>query len=92
MYIGDCPDAKRSSVKAHFVSSSTPPAPGLRVVLRNATRGLRGDPAPYTNRSYDKGRFSQGINIAPATRHNIKYLAVLPEKITLNTKSNVAIR
>ncbi len=79
-YIGDCPGSKRGTVKAHFVSSSTPPALGLRVVLRNATRGLRGDPAPYTNRSYDKGRFSQGINIAPATRHNIKYLAVLPGK------------
>ncbi len=76
MYIGDCPDAKRGSVKAHFVSSSTPPAPGLQVVLRNTTRGLRGDPLPYTNRTYDKELFSQGMNITPATRHNIKYLAV----------------
>ena len=64
----------------HFVSSSTPPAPDLRVVIRNATRGLRCGPVPYTNRNYDKGRFSQGISIALATRHNIKYLAVLTGK------------
>lgn len=76
-YVGECPGQAIGRVNGRFVSSQTPPAAGLRVVLRNVTRGMGGDMEPYTDREYDKGRRSEGFFIQPATRHNSKYLAVL---------------
>lgn len=76
-YVGECPGRAIGRVNGRFVSSQTPPAAGLRVVIRNVTRGMGGDIEPYTDREYDKGRRSEGFFIQPATRHNSKYLAVL---------------
>lgn len=76
-YTGECPGDDAGLVKARFASPTTPPAPGLRVVVRNVTRGMGGDREPYTDREYNKGRLSEGFIVVPATRHNGKYLAVL---------------
>lgn len=79
-YVGDCPGSQRGNVKAHFTSTATPPNRGLRVIITNVTRGIGGSRLPYSDRKYDKGRFSEGITVVPATRHNRSYLAVLPGK------------
>lgn len=76
-YVGECPGSNAGSVKARFLSRSTPPAAGLRVVIRNLTRGIGGDREPYTDREYSKGRLSEGFFVVPATRHSGKYFAVL---------------
>jgi hypothetical protein len=49
-YTGECPGSQRETVKARFLSSTTPPAPGLRVIIRNVSRGFGGDSAPNTVR------------------------------------------
>jgi hypothetical protein len=63
-------------VEAGFVSSKTPPAPGLRVVIRNLTRGMLTNPLPYSDREYDKGVTSEPLVMALSNVHNGRYLAV----------------
>jgi hypothetical protein len=76
-FVGECPGNAIRPLNARFISSTTPPAPGLRVVVRNITRGMGGDIAPYTDREYNDGQRSEGFIVLPSTRHNGRYLAVL---------------
>ncbi|MBD2325381.1 hypothetical protein [Alkalinema sp. FACHB-956] len=62
-------------LRAFFISPSTPPASGLRVVIRNQTIGS--SPAPYTDREYDAGSRSESFNLSPGDDHHSKHLAVL---------------
>jgi hypothetical protein len=62
-------------VKAYFVSAKTPPAPGLRVIVRNQTIGT--ETVPYTDREYDRSLRSEGFNVAQESEHKSKYLAVV---------------
>ncbi|OUC11824.1 MAG: hypothetical protein B0A82_25750 [Alkalinema sp. CACIAM 70d] len=62
-------------LRAFFISPTTPPAPGLRVVIRNQTIGS--NPAPYTDREYDAGSRSEDFNLSPGDDHHSKHLAVL---------------
>ncbi|MGI0494836.1 hypothetical protein ACN4EG_23880 [Alkalinema pantanalense CENA528] len=62
-------------LKAFFISPTTPPAPGLRVIVRNQTIGS--NPAPYTDREYDAGSRSEDFNLSPGDDHHSKHLAVL---------------
>jgi len=59
-------NANQAELHGWFVSEKTPPAPGLRVVVRNVTRGMAKNPSPYTDREYDHGakseRFSGILN------------------------------
>src|SRR6476661_6638348 len=60
-YVGQCPGSVISpdSQSARFVSRKTPPAPNRRVLIKNVTDGMETNPYPYTDRSYDKGEFSE---------------------------------
>ncbi len=67
------PDQDTYSVEetgeATFMSSSTPPAPGLRVIVHNITADMQGNPSPYTDREYDQGIRSEGFQVRFGTSH-----------------------
>jgi hypothetical protein len=65
----------RPKVTAYFLSSKTPPAPGLRVVIQNQTVGSA--TLPYTDREYDQGNRSQSFVVSPGDTHKSKYLSLL---------------
>ncbi|MEG4803613.1 hypothetical protein QUB63_31240 [Microcoleus sp. ARI1-B5] len=64
--------------KAAFISHTTLPAPGLRVIIRNVTSGIDKNPYPYTDREYDKSRISEGFKVYFDIEHRGSYLAVKP--------------
>jgi len=64
--------------QAVFISSTMPPAPGLRVALRNVTPRIDQNPSPYTDREYDKAPNSEGFKVSLGTIHTGRYLAVQP--------------
>jgi hypothetical protein len=66
----------RPETSAWFISEKTPPAPGLRVIVRNATTQSALDKMPYADREYDKGDRSEGFVAALETRHRGQFLAV----------------
>ncbi len=70
---GDIPH----STSARFVSPITPPAVGLRVVIRNITPGIRSDVVPYSDREYDTGSASESFQVTLSNAHHGRYLAVL---------------
>ncbi len=61
--------------RARFVSSATPPASELRVIIRNITEGIDQNPSPYTNRKYNK-QLSEQFQLRLGTSHSDQYLAV----------------
>ena len=56
--------------RAWFVSPSLPPAPNLRVIIRNVTAGINQNPSPYTDRTYDKGWISEELTLGFGTKHD----------------------
>ncbi|MEG4485196.1 hypothetical protein [Microcoleus sp. D2_18a_B4] len=64
--------------KAAFISHTTLPAPGLRVIIRNVTSGIDKNPYPYTDREYDKSRISEGFKVYFDSEHKSSHLAVKP--------------
>jgi hypothetical protein len=64
------------SARARFISITTPPAPGLRVVIRNITQGIDQNSIPYTDREYDKPPLSQEFKLRLGKSHSSRYLAV----------------
>ncbi|MBD2243929.1 hypothetical protein H6G26_09995 [Nostoc sp. FACHB-888] len=76
-YDGECPGKDLGSIKAWFTSSKTPPAPKRRVVVKNVTKGLESDPYPYTDREYQKGKSSEGTQVAFGTKHRGSNFAVM---------------
>lgn len=78
-YVGQCPGTAFSpdSQKARFVSSKTPPGPQRRVTIKNVTDGMETDPSPYTDRSYDKGEFSEDFGFKLGNSHKTKTFSVL---------------
>ncbi len=66
----------RAEARSWFTSAKTPPAPGLRVIVRNASATQSIDPMPYTNREYDQGRRSESFVVSLGEAHNSKFLAV----------------
>ena len=63
------------SLEAWFTSASTPPAPGLRVVIKNVTL-MTDEQIPYTDREYNQGSKSEHFFVRFGTRHNEQYLTV----------------
>jgi hypothetical protein len=66
----------RVEVRAWFVSAQTPPAPGLRVVLRNASISEIVATMPYTDREYDQGNRSESFIAALGDQHKSRFLAL----------------
>ena len=64
------------SLEAWFTSASTPPAPGLRVVIKNVTLKAIDEQIPYTDREYNSGSQSEHFFVRFGTRHNEQYLTV----------------
>jgi tetratricopeptide (TPR) repeat protein len=56
--------------RAWFISPTLPPAPNLRVIIRNVTAGIDQNPPPYTNRTYDKGWISEELTLGFGAKHN----------------------
>ncbi|MBV8886205.1 MAG: hypothetical protein JO235_19735, partial [Chroococcidiopsidaceae cyanobacterium CP_BM_RX_35] len=77
IFQGECSGEDPGSIKARFYSTTTPPGADRRVVIRNVSRGIAGDTAPYTDREYNKGRTSQATTVAFGTSHKQQYFAVL---------------
>lgn len=69
-------DTEKESGYAVFISRTTPPALGLRVIIRNVTFDINQNPSPYTDREYDKIPTSEGFEVDFGTQHNGGYLAV----------------
>jgi hypothetical protein len=53
-YVGECPGGQSATAQAKFISSKTPPGPGLRVIIRNNGDLIEGQ-APFTDRKYAVG-------------------------------------
>jgi hypothetical protein len=71
----------RSEVPAWFMSKKTPPAAGLRVMIRNLSLNLslqqQLGQMPYTDREYDKAPHSEQFTVAENNgTHQNKFLAV----------------
>ncbi|MEG4501387.1 hypothetical protein QUB05_29965 [Microcoleus sp. F10-C6] len=64
--------------RAAFISQTTPPAPGLRVTIRNVTPGLDRNPYPYTEREYKKAPMSERFKVSFDIQHRGNHLAVQP--------------
>lgn len=56
--------------RAWFVSPTLPPAPNLRVIIRNVTTSINQNPSPYTERTYDKGWISEELTLGFGIQHN----------------------
>ncbi|AFZ05905.1 hypothetical protein Osc7112_1374 [Oscillatoria nigro-viridis PCC 7112] len=78
-YVGSCAGTVFSpdSQSARFVSSKTPPAPNRRVVIKNVTDGMDTNPYPYTDRSYNKGEFSEDFAFKLGNSHKTRTFSVL---------------
>jgi hypothetical protein len=77
-YTGDCPGVvvDRASLKARFRSNKTPTGERRRVLIKNITIGMASNPAPYTDREYDKGRLSEATTTEFGTEHSSQNLRV----------------
>lgn len=78
-YVGQCPGIEITSgtLRGEFISEETPPAPGRRVRIRNVTRGMSGDPYPFTDREYSRGKVSEAFEFGINDRHRGQTFSVL---------------
>jgi hypothetical protein len=74
-YVGECPGGQSAMAQAKFISSKTQPAPGLRVIIRNSGDLIEGQ-APFTDRRYDQGKFSERLVTGLDDRHRQSFLAM----------------
>lgn len=77
-YTGQCPGEEVGDIRASFTSEQHPPAPRHRVIVRNITRGMESNPAPFTNREYNSGRASEATVMRFGTSHSGRFFHVLP--------------
>jgi hypothetical protein len=68
---------ENNSTRAWFLSKTTPPAPGLRVLIQNTTPGLDQTAIPYSDREYDQGDRSESFSVRQGDSHRLRYLAVV---------------
>jgi hypothetical protein len=78
-YVGQCPgiDITSGTLRGEFISEETPPAPGRRVRIQNVTRGMSGDPYPFTDREYSRGNASEAFEFGIDDRHRGQTFSVL---------------
>lgn len=77
-YRGECPGQQAGTAAARFMSTTTPPAPGRRVVVRNVSLGVRDNPFPFTDRDYSQGRSSEATLMSYGTKQELKTFSVIP--------------
>ena len=76
-YTGECPGTDVGYKRAWFTSSKTPPRRGLRVKIRNITRGMDPENIPYTDREYDGTNTSEETKITFGTSHTRRRFVVM---------------
>jgi hypothetical protein len=78
-YVGQCAGAAYlpSKVSAQFVSNTTPPAVGRRALIRNVTEGISSDPYPFTDREYERDRYSEGFTLQIGYNHSQQDFSVI---------------
>jgi hypothetical protein len=76
-YVGECPGSAIGSREAMFTNSNITPTKGLRVLIRNTTRGMSSDPFPYTDRKYERGRSSEPTEITFGYEHRGRYFVAV---------------
>lgn len=77
-YRGECPGKKAGTVSARFMSATTPPAPGRRVIVRNVSLGVRDNPFPFTDRDYSQGRSSEATLMSYGIKQELRTFSVIP--------------
>ncbi|MGD1901476.1 MAG: PPC domain-containing protein [Geitlerinemataceae cyanobacterium] len=68
-YVGDCPGGGVGRIAAAFRSTTTAPADGLEVEIRNVTAGIDDTPHPNITRDYDEGAISERAEIGFSANH-----------------------
>jgi hypothetical protein len=78
-YVGQCPGNVflQETVKGKFSYPDIPPAENRRVTISNVTKGLDGNPFPYTDREYSRGRYSENFEIKLNPEHKDSAFAVI---------------
>jgi hypothetical protein len=77
-YTGQCPGQDTYQSAARFFANNTPTARGRRVIIRNLSPNMNNDPYPFTNREYQKGRFSENIQIGLGNSQQLRVFVALP--------------
>ena len=75
-YIGQCPGVEYSKVSGYFVDYDNMPSKDLRIKITNFGKGLSPTNPPYTDRSYDKGRASEVIDMSIGRKHENRFFAL----------------
>jgi hypothetical protein len=87
-FIGDCPGTRTGSIRTNFISTTTPPSPGLRVIIENIGIPLNRNDHPYTDREYEQPQGSEDFIIKIGNSHNNQYLAVTNNTLPMFNRSN----
>lgn len=77
VYQGECPGEEQGGLRARFYSATTPPGPGLRVVIRNVSPGYPENKIPFTDRDYSKGSTAQSTLVKFGTDRGSSYFRML---------------
>ena len=85
-YIGQCPGVEYSKVSGYFVDYDNMPSKDLRIKITNFGKGLSPTNPPYTDRSYDKGRASEVIDMSIKKKHENRFFALRKGLNPYNTK------
>jgi hypothetical protein len=87
------PYTTQVGAKAAFISKTTPPAAGLRVIIQNTTPEIDQSIRPYTDREYNQGDRSEAFTVKQDITQNSRYLAVTPgmNQFTYQIKQGSAI-
>jgi hypothetical protein len=72
------PYTTQMGAKASFISRTTPPAPGLRVIIQNTTPEIAQSVRPYTDREYDQGDRSEAFTLKQDITQSSRHLSVTP--------------
>ncbi len=79
-YVGQCAGVIISPeiVNAKFNYPPIPPGVNTRVIIKNVTKGIDGNPYPYTDREYgNNNRYSQSFDIKINSSHKESTFSVL---------------
>lgn len=66
----------RADAKVWFLSRKTPPANGLRVVIRNQSQANQVGDIPFSDRNYSQGLASENFEVALEQGHKNRFLSV----------------
>jgi hypothetical protein len=74
----ETPYATQVGASASFISKTTPPATGLRVIIENITPAVDQSSRPYTDREYVQGDRSEAFTVKQDIAQSSRHLTVTP--------------